>query len=341
MGAISENIQIIRPPKLFLDTNHLINIAELRKGESLSGKQLLEAYSTIDQCMAQHFGLVFSPTATLDWADGDATEESASEIARVLDSAKLRYLMEPDTSVYLREVLDECHRVHPELSVPKFDVLHLVSDDGDYEPSELKIAARVPDYFSKDAMQAWANLIEAGITRVPNPSVQMHAKEAIRWKRGHPETYNKRVQGFKEMLLEDMKGAKEHSSNRQGFHVAWLRGYLKADKVLAAWNDALDADSAVSILKELDLRQCPSVWLYIRAHEHRMKLGHVPPDNEVDDWFNLPVVAYTDLVLVDRGFRDLIVRADRNLESKVFADPADAAQALSVIRTQFGDKQPE
>jgi hypothetical protein len=32
---------------------------------------------------------------------------------------------------------------------------------------------------------------------------------------------------------------------------------------------------------------------------------------------------------VDRGFRDFILRADKNLKSKVFADAADATRVLS------------
>jgi hypothetical protein len=338
MPTASGTIQIVRPPRLFLDTNHLINIARLRKGKSLPRGQSPEAYSLIDQRIAEHFGMVFLPSAALDWVDGNATEDSAREIAQVLDSAKLRYLFESDTSVYLREVLDECHRLHPELNVPQFDVLHLVSDGEDYEPSELKLATRVPDYLSKDAQQAFAKLIKAGITHVPNPSVQTHVEETIRWKQRHLEAYKKRVKGFKEMLSEDIEGAKEYFANPPSFHIGWIRGFLKADKVLVAWNDGLDVDGAVDILKDLDLRQCPSVWLYIKAHTHRMKAGHAPTDNEVDDWFILPVVSYTDVVLVDRGFRDFILRADRSLKSKVFASAADAARVLSVMAAPFDER---
>ncbi len=338
MPGASGNIQIVRPPRLFLDTNHLINIAGLRKGKSLPPGQSPEAYSFIDQCITQHFGMVFLQSAVLDWVDGDATEDSAREIAQVLDSAKLRYLFESDTSVYLREVLDECHRLHPELNVPQFDVLHLVSDGEDYEPSELKIAARVPEYLSEGAQQVFAKLIKAGITHVPNSSVQTHVKETIRWKHKHLETYKKRVKGFNEMLSEDIAGTKEYFANPQPFHIGWIRGFLKADKVLVAWNGGLDVDSAVNILRELDLRQCPSVWLYIKAHEHRMRAGHAPADNEVDDWFILPVVSYTDVVLVDRGFRDFILRADSRLKSKVFANAADATRVLAAMAAPFDEK---
>lgn len=331
----SGEIQIVRAPKLFLDTNHLINIAQVRKGSSLPPGQSIEAYSFIDQCIAQHFGLVFLQVAALDWVDGNATEETVREIAQVLDSAKLLYLLESDIPVYLREILDECRRLHPELTIPQLEVLHLVSDGGGYECSELKIVARIPDFFSKETQHSFAGLIEAGITSIPIRSIQTLVKETLLWKQRHPETYGKRVTGFKEMMSEDTEGAKEYFDNPRRFHIGWMRGFLKADKVLAAWNDTLDAGDAVSILKDLDLQRCPSVWLYIKAHEHRIRARRVPSDNEVDDWFILPAVSYADLILVDRGFRDSILRADRSLESKVFADATDAAAALSQIGIPF------
>lgn len=338
MPDASGIIRIMRPPRLFLDTNHLINIAQVRKGGSLPPGQSVEAYSLIDQCIAQHFGLVFLQVAALDWVDGNATDESAREIAQVLDSARLLYLLESDTAVYLREILDECHRLHPELSTPQFDVLHLVRSGGDYEPSQLKIAAHIPDFFQRDGQQPFSGLIEDGITRIRIPSIQTLVKETLLWRQRHPETYRKRVTGFREMMSEDTEGAKEYFDNPRRFHIGWMRGFLKADKVLAAWNEKLDACDAVNILKELELQQCPSVWLYIKAHEHRMKARRIPRDNEVDDWFTLPAISYADLILVDRGFRDSILRADRSLESKVFADAADAAQVLSHMSVPFNEK---
>jgi hypothetical protein len=336
MRVHSGNIQIARPPKLVLDTNHLINIAKLRKGQPLPRGQSPEAYSLIDQCIAQHFGLIFVQAAPLDWVDGNATEDSAREIAQVVDSAKLRYFFESDTSVYLREVLDECRRLHPGVTVPQFNILHLMSDGGSYEPAELKLASLIPGYFCEGAQQAFSKLLESGIMHIPITSVQAHVNEAILWKQKNPETYRKRVRGFKEMLSEDITGCEEYLADPESFHIAWIKGYLKADKVLVACNDGLRTEDAADILKGLDLRRCPSVSLYLKAHEHRMRAGHKPADNEVDDWFILPVVPYADLVLVDRGFREFIIRADRSLESKVFANAADAARALALTATLRG-----
>jgi hypothetical protein len=275
--------------------------------------------------------------SALDWVDGNATEDSVREIAQVLDSAKLLYLFESDTCVYLREVLNECVRLHPGLCVPHFDILHPVSDGGSYEPALLKIFHCIPDDIPERARASFAELVESNVTQIPIVSVEQLVTETLLWKRKNAETYRGRVEGFKEMMLEDIKGADEYFANSTPFHIGWLKGFLKANKVLTACNDGLSTEDAVNILKGIDLQQCPSVWLYIRAHEQRMRAGHPPTDNDVDDWFVLPVVSYTDLVLVDGGFRHFILCADGSLESKVFANVADAARVLSALAAPVND----
>jgi len=331
MAADSDKIQIIEPPMFFLDTNHLINIANLRKRKPLPAGQSPEAYSLIDQCIGRHFGVVFLEAAALDWVDGKATEDSAREIAQVLDSAKLLYLFEFDTWVYLREVLDECVRLHRDLRVPQYDIFHLLSDGGSYEPALLKIARCIPNDISESAQASFAAVIESGVTQIPVVSVRQHVIGALLWKKRNPDTYKERVENFKEMLSEDIKGANGYFTDPTRFHTAWLKGFLKADKVLVACNDGLTTEDAADILAHLDLERCPSVWLYIKAHEHRMRAGYPPTDNEGDDWSILPIVPYVDVILIDRGFREFVIRADSSLEAKVFANAADAAKALSAL----------
>jgi hypothetical protein len=332
MATESENVGIVRPPKIFLDTNHFINIAKVRRGEPLPKGQSADSYLFINQCIAQHFGVVFLEVATLDWVDGKAAENSAREIADVLDSAKLLYLFESDTYVYLREVLDECVRVKSELHVPRFDICHLVSDGGSYEPALLKIAQCAPDAVPERAQASIMKLVETGVTEIPIKPVRDHVLQALLWKRTNPDTYKERIKGFKEMVSEDIEGKKDYFADPAYFHAQWLKRFLKADKVLAACNNDLSAEDVDDMLTHLDLQHCPSVWLYIEAHKHRMKAGHPPKDNDVDDWSILPVVPYVDVTLVDHGFREFIIQADRDLESKVFADATDAAEASSAFR---------
>jgi hypothetical protein len=328
MPSDSGNSLITTPPRIFLDTNHLINVACLRNGLPLPPGQSQEAYSFIGQCIQQHYGMIFCQTAPLDWVDGNATERSVRQIAQVIDSAHLKYLLEPDYMVYLAEVLSECHRLHPELSVPDLKVLHVMVDSDTHEPAELKIARLVPDYYSEEQQRRWAPLIASGTREIPFGSVQDHVMDALSWRQRNSERYHGRVDGFMESLMEDIEGRAEYFADSRRFHIGWLKGFLKVDKVIAACNRTLGEDEIGEILANLDFARCPSVQLYIKAREQRIRVGHPPADNDVDDWAILPAVTFADVALTDRAFRSFLLRADGGLASKVFHNAAAAVSAL-------------
>ena len=83
--------RVIAPPKLYLDTNHLINIAKLRGRKALPSEKFTQAYREIDEYIGTGVcGIIFNPDTPLDWADGRATREAARQIAAVIGSAKLQ-----------------------------------------------------------------------------------------------------------------------------------------------------------------------------------------------------------------------------------------------------------
>ncbi len=330
MPVDNGNNLIMSPPRIFLDTNHLINITRIRRGLPLGAGQSSESYAFIDQCFAQHYGIVFSEWAPLDWVDGNATESSVCEIAQVIDSARLKYLLEVDQSIYLREVLNECKCSYPELMVPQFECLHVMSNGGSYEPAMLKIAHLIPEHFPDCVQESWGALIEDGMTHMPIISVKEHVKNALLWKRDNLEKYRERVAGFKDSLSEDIEHQAEYFADPLRFHTTWLKRFLKVDKIIMACNQALSENDVTAILANLNLTRCPSVQLYFKVREHRMRAGHPPTDNDVDDWAILPATVYADIVLIDRSFRDLVLRADRGLESKVFFRANDAVSKLRI-----------
>ncbi len=139
---------IVGPPKLYIDTNHLVNIARLRSGERCDFR---EAYAFIDECItSRHFGVVFSDFAALEWIAGRATEQSAQEIAAVVDSAKLQYRLEGDAFVYTSEVLAECSRQNANIRVPALPVLQVRIPDGTVHSSLGMLAQEVPGFLQDD-----------------------------------------------------------------------------------------------------------------------------------------------------------------------------------------------
>lgn len=323
-----ESSIIERPPKLYIDTNHLINIANLRYGRKLPPGQSKEAYTFVDNCIKQHYGIIFNPSAPLEWVEGKATEESAKEIAAVIDSAKLKYQFEQDSFIYAKELLYECHRQDPSIKIPKLPVMHLLSDGGSYEPAYGLLAHQVPDYFREGELPHGVKDAKSVPKQVLVASVREHVKEAFLWKERNPELYRERVEGFKDALSDDIERANEYFKSPKRHRIEWMKRFLKIDKILAAFNPGLDIDN---IFVRIAIEECPGVRLYFLAREKRIKAGYAPKDNEVDDWLFLPVVPYADLVLIDSNLREFILQADRSLESKVVCNMTDA---VDILKTQ-------
>jgi len=311
--------QIARPPKLYIDTNHLINIGKVRRNEKLPPKQSAEAYRFLDRCITEHCGVIFNPFAPIEWTEGNATEQSARQIAAVIDSAQLVYQLEMDQFVYLSEVLCECKRLDPSLQIPELPKTQLLEPAGIFRSTHAVLARSVPDYFdsAKDP-----NAIPVDI---PVGSVREYVKTTLKLEQENPGRYNDRIEGWKASMLYDIRHKDEYFRSRKHWWLEWMKRFLKVDKVIAGLNPGLNVEM---YLQDVDIENCPAVGLYFDAREKRMKAGHDPQDNEVDDWQFLPVVPYADLVLIDRNFRTFILQADKSLEARVFANAADAAEVL-------------
>jgi hypothetical protein len=317
--------KIIRPPKIYIDTNHLINISSLRQGRNLPPGQSVEAYSFVDKCIAQHFGIIFNPFASLEWVEGKATEESAKEIASVIDSAKLKYQFEQDTFVYTREVLDACKTQEPGIRVPQFDIMHLLSDGGSYEAAYGILASQVPDYFEEQDLPDSIKDAKSVPIEIPIASAKEWVKETFLWKERNPERYRGRVERFKAALWEDIERADEYFRCPERYQIEWMKRHLKLDKILTCLNPGCDIDS---LLDRISTDQCPAVKLYWNVREKRMRAKTPPKDNDVYDWLFIPVVPYADLVLTERNLREFILQAYESLKSKVVYNATDAVTIM-------------
>lgn len=317
---------LVVPPKLFIDTGHLINIHRVRSGKRVHAGHK-DAYLVLDDCIRKrHFGVILSVAAPLDWIDGNATEESASQIAAVLDSAKLLYLVEPDTFVYLSEILRECARIDPRLNIPSLPILHEQKPGGSFEPVLGWLAHNVPDYIKRHELPSYLDNCDSVPTIVPVSSARRYALESARYRKENPDTFRERVDGYNAALQQDISHADLLTKGVQPFLVDWMKRYLRVDRVLTALNPGIDVDA---LLERLQLDCCPAVKLWFAAREKRIRAGHPPKENEVDDWAIIAVVPYADLVFIDSGLAEFLFQADGNLQAKVASDPNRARKILA------------
>jgi len=315
---------IARPPKVYLDTNHLINIAKVRRGKKLPVGQSEDDYERIDDFIKSCCGIIFNSSAALEWVEGNATKESAREIAAVVDSANLKYLFEADYLVYTREVLDRCREQNPYIKVPDFPIFQNLSDNSFLISARGILVNQVQDYLGKDEIGELEGK-EGTPTKVKIGSIKQWVEETLNWKKRNREIYQERVDGFISSLSEDIARKDEYFRDRDNYRRDWIKRFLKIDRILRTFNPGCDVDS---ILQKIDIEDCPTIALYWTVREKRMKSDLPPNDNDVDDYMYIPIIPYADIVLAERQLRGFVLQADRSLESKVFSKVGDALNAL-------------
>lgn len=321
-------VGILQPPKIYLDTNHLIKITRDRKSVSPS------AYSFIDEHLRRgSIGIIFSPAAPLDWVDGDATIESAKEIAQVVDSAGLQYEIEKDSLVFLHEIQAELCRIEPGIRLPVFDAL-LLRDLSKAVPRALPILKNaVPGFFEPgellhpDAEQP--NEITFG-------TAAEHAECAYRCKTERPAVYREREEGHTAAYSHDVatlarRRNKKFTSDED---LGWMKRFVRVDRVIAALNPNAPVDE---LLSRVDLKRCPAVNLFLSAKLARLRnAGQKVDDNDVDDWMIVHIVPYADVVLTEKNLAHYIRQADPSLAGKVTHDPE---AAIEMLRPWIGESR--
>jgi hypothetical protein len=307
------------PPKIYLDTNHLIGIARARKASSDS------AYSFLDDRLRQgQFGLLFYSVAALEWVDGNATVESAKEIAAVVDSAPLQYEFEIDNFVFLYEIQAELRRLEPNIRLPPIEFLSLRDFKRPYVRANEVLRDEVPSYFDSQA-PAMPD------TELPSENSFLTAAECVDWafhfKAEHPDEYRERVEGHKAAYKHDVDaiGGRPGKSLKRQEIVGWMKRFVRIDRVVAGLNPGAPIDE---LLANVDITRCPAVDLFLKAHMKRVRAAGAVKDNDVGDWMFVPVVPYADLVLTERNLAGFLHQADHTLKAKVTHNPNRAREVL-------------
>ncbi len=318
--------QILAPPKVYLDTGHLINIARLRRGEPIPNASLRDAYTTLDSYIVKkHFGLIYNPAAPLDWVDGKATFASASEIADVIQSAKLQYYFIGDPFIYTAEVFQELNRIAPTVTVPTLAILQPILPNEEIAVALGVLAKLVPNFLTTKDLQG-----VRGGTNLPEklrlPTFRAIVKETFNYRDKRRSTYDERVEGFKAAMSNDIKHLVQIPKEMAELRIQWMDRFLRLNPILTALNPNISPND---LLATVDVERCPAMRLWFLARYRRIKAGFPAKDNDVDDWGSLPVAPYADLMLTERHLREFIIQADPSFKKKVTADPSEALQILS------------
>ncbi|NQT12412.1 MAG: hypothetical protein HQ582_06680 [Planctomycetes bacterium] len=311
---------VLLPPKVYLDTNHLIEITRARKSVSRS------AYSLIDNYLQEGlFSIIFNPAAALEWVDEKATMESAKEIAEVVDCARVQYEIEKDSFVFLHEIQRELRRIEPGIRLPDFDVLHLRDFSKAARRALPVLKKSVPGFFEPgEVVGADVELPQ----EIRFGSAGEHVERAYLNKTERPEVFRERVDGGRAAYVADVEALAKRSgrSFARSEIVAWMKRFVRVERVVAAFNPDVPVDE---LLSRVDLANCPAVNLFLKAHTERVRAGHKFDKNDVDDWMIVHIVPFADMVLTERRLSHFIRQADRRLEGRVTHDAESAIRILA------------
>ncbi len=314
---------LTQPPRLYLDTCHLINISNARCGRSLAHEGFRDAYSYLDSLLqGAGAGLIFNSIAALEWMEGNATLQSARRIAAVIDSARLQYDYEGDVFIFTKEVLAECGRLRPDLDLPDLPAFELRTAGGTIKTALGTLAAMAPDYLRQEEKPAGLKDAQPSV-EIPVLSASQYVAQVPGFAARNPGAPRERIEGFRAAFETNKCGFAQH---RQPNFVEWAIRLLKIDRVLAVRGLSFADSRALLQLVEID--HCPAIKLLVAAQAQLLLSTTEVTDNDVDDWFFVAVVPYADLVLTDRRFRAILVQADPLLRTRVFSDPDHVRDAL-------------
>jgi hypothetical protein len=315
---------IATPPKLYLDTGHIVNLARLRKG-NLRADQT-EAYGELNGLIRErHVGIIFNAAAPLEWVDGNATEDSARELARVIQSARLHYCFSGDQFAYLQEVLVECKRISPFLTVPDLPILQPMVQGQPIRAHLGYLAKRVPGYIDAEVVDGDLTRIEKLPESLIFPDMETIAVEAFRYRIRRPNMLQERVDGFRDSMATDLAELDDIARSRPSATVGWMKHFLHADRVISAFNPDAEVQK---ILEEVDQSKCPALHLWRESRFKRLRAGFAVRENDSDDWASLPMAIYADVMLTERQLCEFILQGDPSLDVKVTASVKTANEIL-------------
>lgn len=312
-------------PKIYCDTGHLVNIANLEHNPAKVREAFKDSYGTLRRWIADgSVALIFNPAAPLEWVDGGATLQTALQLAEVVDSARTSFEVETDKFVFLREVLDEIRRTDISLVLPEFEVFFLRTPGGAVRRPLPVLMREAPGYIDPAMLLEGAEKLPA---EIPIGDAVTNVECAWNFRKNHTDAYRERIDGFRAAFEQDLDilGARSGKGIQPRDILEWLTRYLQVDLVIRQLNPNADTEA---LLNQVDIAGCPATRLFLDARERRIRAKEPVKDNDVDDWLTVPIAAYSDILLTERNLRSYLHQADPMLSERVFHNPNEAVLTL-------------
>lgn len=320
--SATQTSSIFRPPRVLIDTGHLVEIARMLHGQPVrlpGGWQ--DAYSTILEFMrnGEVVPLFYEPLA-YEWIQG-TSESRQRELASVLDEAVAVMTVASDHVILRLEATMEAARVAPALGFQSHSPIRRFGTD----PA---LARWKRSMYPEDA----SKLIRAPVyaTAAGKLTVQSVVRGIAAAVQNGLDAWNEAKSGHEEAVRTTRTTQARYG--RPGLPPAhWKRHWLKTALGLDATITLHAPDqNADEIIESMDITRCPAISLKTDVLWQYARRPNEPEENDLIDLATLAPMAYADFTLTEKRLADL-VRQSRHPEiaERVHRNPAEFVGALS------------
>ncbi|HEY2589778.1 MAG TPA: hypothetical protein VGI81_28805 [Tepidisphaeraceae bacterium] len=308
-------------PLVHFDTGHIINMVHWRRGKTRQTDSRLVAYAAISRAVTGgRVQLLFNPSCCLEWVEGAEDPRQWQELSEFFETAPLVKELE-QTVVYLVELIEETRRHFPALSLPKVPLVRHVAE---ITPELIALAQHHLE-------MEWARDLKPLKSPGSRAGVKLSVDRSAEFADRNRKIIMERVEGWRAAILATRKGFRCHGAKNmtQAAKMEWANRAQRLSGLLTASDPGVDQRRLGELI---DFERLPACSLYLNALWRYAKAmsEQGPEDNDVDDWLQVPAIAYAHYSLVERRLANHLVTGTPSIRSRLFSDPVEFASALGL-----------
>lgn len=325
MSLDSQKLLLV-PCRVYLDTNHVINLTRIRAGRTSSiAPPALASYQRLLRWIKDGWvSLVYNRCLALEWVEAAAIRRNGQmelmEIAKLFDEAH-------QTNGVWEVDIDRVSYVVEVLTALGLDERLSLGPSMWQRGSAWSNAWKLAQYF--DEWKAASGALPP-TTSIPSFRDELSGlfQSVVK---GRVSTHE-RIDGWRHAHAESRMVAQRYRVIDHRFFHEFVKSQLQVSVAIAPLLGSVDPRG---LLSEIEPTDCPALWLYLRALWFYAREKEVAQDNDADDWTHVHGAILADLCLLEKGVTGYVRKADPAQSKRVFHR---VEELETVIQHRFGCK---
>lgn len=311
---------IITPRRVFLDTNHLINLAKVRSGKTPGLCGYTNRQITAYECLLDHFRQGSMIPCIAFWQPYEwlsATDNSAAlEIAEILDLAYDCLQAAPLQIALVLEVLQDLKRLHTRKDWNIPGIVHAALR----EPPWLTFIVEETD----SGKEEWRKIGLVG-TRIRERSMREYVCTISKPHQMHGHRHNAPSSSF-EAAFFDSKAA-DALEQSQPLEAAFQR-VARSAMLVEFLARHFPGESAIELIRNVDTMKCPALRTWHEFWRRYVRGKSKPNRTDHNDVLFYPAHVYSDYSLTEHQMAHFLRETCSVFRERVFSDPVDLVQRI-------------